>query len=310
MAHDNLRNIPLVYTLAALGYNDWKSRKEGTERYGTCPVHKAEKNRTSFSFNDDGRFQCFSCGAKGKGSIDLVIQIKKISFKEAVIFLESLSTQEPPIQRKSRDEASTQTLAVTENPLYQGTYDKFKVESEWLIQRGINKEILDKYGVFQYNNPNRKSVYTNKVMIPIQRFKDGGLVGYLARETTQAEPKYLFPKGVQKGLEVFGAWQLRQYLGLARLKIAYLVESPFCVMKFAQLGLPAVSCYGWSVSNQQAHLLGELAKGWIFLPDADKRSQAIDQVLPLLGQSYWVKAPEYPGSDPEHLTIEQIRSLT
>ena len=46
-------------------------------------------------------------------------------------------------------------------------------------------------------------------------------------------------------------------------------------MKFAQLALPAVSCFGWHVSPQPAEILAAIATGWIYLPDRNKYSEAV-----------------------------------
>jgi hypothetical protein len=68
-------SIPFQSVLASLGFTDFRSGLEN--RNGTeCIFHDAKKNKTSFSF-DDRRFNCFSCGEHGSGSIDLVIKLKK-----------------------------------------------------------------------------------------------------------------------------------------------------------------------------------------------------------------------------------------
>ena len=76
-----------------------------------------------------------------------------------------------------------------------------------------------------------------------------------------------------------------------------------------QLGLPAVALMGWSVSNQQLDILVQLAKGIVYLPDADKRTEAM-QYASLIATRLWCRYPEMPEEDPEQLTLEQIRSLT
>lgn len=76
-------------------------------------------------------------------------------------------------------------------------------------------------------------------------------MGYLSRnigEVSPEKPKYLFPNGVSKGL-LFGAWQIKNEATLP-LRVVYLVESPFSVLGFSQLGLLAVSPFGWSVSPE------------------------------------------------------------
>lgn len=298
--YDALRALPLVSVFSVLGVqSDWKARKGGSEFYGRCPFHQAKRNQTSFSFDSSGRFNCFSCGIKGRGAIDAVRLFKKVGFQDAVTILGGVRTQAPAVVTPSAPD-------LTENIPYKSSYEKFKVESSWLKERGVIQETLDHYGVFEYDNPKRKSAYSGKIMLPVRRYVDGEVVGYLAR-AKEGEPKYLFPKGVHKGLEVFGAWQLK---ASQPQRVVYLVESPFCVMAFHQLGLPAVSCYGWCVSPEQAVILSHLGKGYIYLPDRDKSADIGNSAL-LLSAKCWTRCPPLPEgvSDPEHLTRDQILAL-
>lgn len=312
--HEQLRSLPLQSVLSQLGVNTtWKSRKGGSEWAGTCPVHKPKKNASSFSFDVEGRFNCFSCGAKGRGAIDLTMAVKACGFQEAVTWLQSQELRQMPSETsheiaKLQGQSKAQSEQLENSP-YKASYEKFAVKSLWLEKRGLSPEALAYFGVFEYNNPNRVSKYKGKILFPILRFRDGELVGYLSRNplpATDDEPKYRFPPNFAKHLEVFGAFQLK---GQARLRRGYLVESPLCVMKFWQMGLPAVSPFGVSLSSEQAVILASLAKGWTVLPDADRRGECLKAVLPLLGQHCWVKCPEFPASDPEHLEEDVIRSL-
>jgi DNA primase len=311
-AHEHLRNLPLMLVLdALLDEQTWKGRKSGTEWYGRCPIHQAKRNQTSFSFDDEGKFHCFSCGAKGKGAIDICIAVKQVNFREAVAILEELKpklTAVTPAPKSVHEDEPP-----TENPVFRGSYDKFYVPSQWLSQRGLSPQTLQTFGVGEYDNPKRQSAYKGKILLPIRRWKDGELVAYLARtkEPTENQPKYLFPRNFQKGLEVFGAYQLKNEGQTLPLRVGYLVESPFCVMKFHQLGLPAVSPFGWSLSPHQAAILSQIAKGWIYLPDRNKFGEIAPSVA-LLARTSWVRTPELPEGvdDPEQLTREQILALT
>ena len=330
----SIRNLPLIEVLAFLGFKEWKTRtgKYGKEHYGSCPIHQPKNNSTSFSFASNGVWHCFSCEKKGHGAIDLVMEVRAIGFKEAIALLETSCT----LPQSSRQEHQGQTSAEnreTEATLkpYKGSYEKFKVDCPWLEQRIPNKEVLDRYGVFCYDNPARKSAYSGRVMLPVKDI-DGVLYGYLGRliheqqsDTDKAgdgqeathSPKYLFPKGLPKHLFLFGAYELKaQALGQgqtdtpapAPLKYVYLVESPFCVMKFASLGLPAVSPFGWSVSEEQLVTLARLSRGIVYLPDKNKRQESGAQIQKL-ASLLWVRCPELPVEDPEHLSLEQIQSL-
>src|SRR5688572_15116490 len=158
----DLRSLPLLAVLSALGFSEWKERKGGSEWYGRCPIHQAKKNNTAFSFDASGKFNCFSCGAKGRGAIDLLMQARKLGFKEAVAWL---STQQvPPVPAAPPSEAKMQ---LSENVPYKGSYEKFAVPSAWLKERGFTEDTLKRYEVFEYNNPTRRSAYSGSVMLKI-----------------------------------------------------------------------------------------------------------------------------------------------
>jgi DNA primase len=301
----SVRSLPLLDVLASLGVTGFKKARDGW--HGICPFHKPVKNDGAFRFNSAGLYHCFSCDAKGKGAIDLVMQLKGCGFQEATAWLLPRSAATPYI-------APVSEPSISENKPFDGKYEKFYVHSEWLAKRGFTAETLKHFGVGQYHNPARKSAYGGMVMFPIHRFADGVKVGYLGRNITGEGQKYRFPEGFKKSLEVFGAWQLKslsQRQGPALpLRFGFVVESPLCVMKFHQLGFPAVSPFGAFVSEEQARILSKVAKGWCYLPDRDK-FDGIGQSLVLLSRYCWVKAPPLPAGvdDPEWLTREQLVSL-
>jgi DNA primase len=316
--YTEVRSLPLLAVLSSLGFAEWKSRKEGTEWSGACPVCKPKTNRGNFSFAADGKFRCFSCPVKGRGAIDLVQAVKDCGFQEAVSLLRSIDTRsiQSRVQSPAAPHQEPRTVPTENPPFNGGQYHKYFVDSPWLAKRGFTRQTLEAFGVGEYFNPARTSAYKGKILIPVRRWNDGELVAYLARDPRPdaergADPKYIWPKGFQKSLEVFGAWQLRQQRqaqGLGPIPRVFLVESPFAVMKFHQLGLPAVSCFGWSISSDQIAILAQLAKGVYFLPDRDKQKEAA-QYAGLLAQSVWVKMPEYPAEDPESLSVPDIKSL-
>lgn len=312
-AYADIRGLPLIAVLSSLGFTDWKSRKNDTEWFGKCPVHDAKKNNTSFSFDAEGKFNCFSCQAKGKGAIDIFMAVRKVGFQAAVDALKGFNIQTELAKQARKPEIRQLQVPVTENPPFKSQYQKYYVPSDWLAKRGFTPETLAKFEVGQYDNPKRQSAYKGKILLPVRRWKDGELVAYLARDHRPAEergedPKYIFPKGFAKHLELFGSNQLKEK---APLRVLYLVESPLCVMKFHQLGFPAVSCFGWSISPEQASILSNLTRGVVYLPDKNKQNEA-SAFAGLLCQRMWVKMPELPDGvdDPENLTADQIRALT
>jgi len=312
----NLRELPFPMVLNVLGLDAsrYKLRKGDTEWAGPCPVHQPKRNSTSFSYAADGKWNCFSCSAKGRGAIDLCMKVRTLGFQEAVNLLQPHVGQ-AIVERIQRDgvvpKLRMERQPVTENPPFKSTYEKYFDMNEWFTERGLREETLDRYAVGFYENDMRKSAYNGSVMLRISRYSDGATVGYLVRnigEITPEKPKYRFPEGLHKNLELWGAWQLKEK---APHRIVYLVESPFTVMHFAQLGLPAVSPFGWSVSAEQLAILKDLARGVVYLPDRDKAKEA-GTVAGLIASSMWCRMPPLPEDidDPEHLSLEQIKALT
>jgi DNA primase len=320
-AYIQARSVPLIDVLRHFGFSGWKHRKNGTEHYGKCPEHQPTKNKTSFSFTRE-KWNCFSCGWSGTGAIDMCMALGKLQFKQAVELLEKLAGT-VHVEQTITETKSTRT----ENPPFKGTYHKYFQPSEWLAKRGLTQKTLDLFGVGLYNNPNRKSIYSNKVLFSIRRFRDGEQVAYLSRDISGEDGaiKYSFPKGFHKQLEVFGAWQIKQLAEKAGasnasgervsnlalpLRVGFVVESPLCVMKYWQLGLYAVSCFGAFVSEQQLEIIQHLFRGVIYLPDRDK-TDVVGASLKALSSCLWLKAPALPAeiSDPENLNREQILAL-
>ena len=310
--YQSIRSLPFPALASALGLDlqRYKTRKGG-EYYGACPIHGPKNNSTSFSYAADGKFNCFSCGAKGRGGIDLAKLVKNVGFQAAVDMLGSIP---PPQQKEPRNEAPVSDNGELK-PLAKDTWRKFAVACPWLEERIPDADIREKYGVFCYNNPARKSAYSGRVMLPV-KCPQGHLYGYLGRivptgDSTE-QPKYLFPKGLEKSRFLFGADVLTSGMfGQVPLKRVYLVESPFCVMKFASMGLPAVAAYGWSVSEEQVQLLQPIGKGIVYLPDRNKFEDS-NASLGLLAKTFWVRRPELPAGigDPEQMSLEMIHSLT
>lgn len=112
---------------------------------------------------------------------------------------------------------------------------------------------------------------------------------------------------------LFATVRHQGYLGVVfslPVRVIYLVESPFTVLKFWQMGLPAVSPFGWSLSEQQIAIVAELAKCVICLPDRDKQ-EAFAPYAHQLSKRVWVRCPEMPEGveDPESLTLEEVKSV-
>jgi hypothetical protein len=322
--YESIRSLPFPALASALGLDlkRFKRRKEDWQGY--CPVHNSKSNNNCFAYHDSGKFHCFSCGAKGSGAIDLCKLVKNVAFQAAVEILGEIPAQQPPKEKspvisdsgasRNSSSATTSTLISSEpgqsepKPLMKDTWRKFAIPCPWLQQRCPDAAVRERYGVFFYENNARKSAVNGHVLIPIRDI-DGVNYGYQARnigEVTADRPRYRFPTNLPKSRFVFGGDQLHTF-GSLPLRVVYLLESPLAVMKFASLGLPAVSNFGWAVSEEQATPLATLAKGCIYLPDRNKQAEC-DAVCRILSRKLWLRFPELPEAihDPEEMDKASI----
>lgn len=313
--HENIRSLPFEAIANALGLDlsKFKRRKakHGPELYGPCPIHQPKNNTTSFSYSESGLWNCFSCNKSGKGAIDLIKELRGCGFQDAVAFLEVIRPLPRPEERRNGTPVASDGSAEAPRPLEKDTWRKFQVPCPWLEDRIPDQAVRERYGVFCYSNPARKSVYSGRVMLPVKDL-DGALWGYLGRDISgnPDSSKYLFPKGLEKSRFLFGAYELKGQGQALPLKVLWVLESPFAVMRFAMYGLPAVSLFGWSVSDEQVEHLVRLARGVIYLPDKNKTEEAAS-IAGKLSRRLWCKCPPLPDGieDPETLVPEQIHAL-
>jgi len=145
--YDELRMLPLREVLAWLGIQDnWKPRKGGQEFGGACPVHRPATNHGCFSYDNQGRYHCFSCGAKGRGAIDLVKDVRRCSFQEAINWLR----EQKPAPAPANPTPQPSVPEKTSNEPYKASYEKFYIKSDWLEKRGLNQDTLKHFGVGEY----------------------------------------------------------------------------------------------------------------------------------------------------------------
>ena len=164
--HLALRQLPFPAVASALGLDLAKFQRKGKDWAGPCPIHNSKNNVGCFRYEvDGGRWHCFSCNAKGRGAIDLTIALKSVNFSSAVEFLggvksEPSQTQKTPINEVEASDGVPKP--------YTGSYEKFKVDCPWLQARIPDASVRERYGVFCYENPKRKSAYSGRVMLPVK----------------------------------------------------------------------------------------------------------------------------------------------
>jgi hypothetical protein len=101
----NTREVTVLVRMARLLCELGFEVNERTRR-ARCLLHSGS-NATSFSWRDDGRWHCFSCGAGGD-KIALVRAVRQCSFLDAVGFLGALAGVECKLDTVSRADIEIQ----------------------------------------------------------------------------------------------------------------------------------------------------------------------------------------------------------
>ena len=128
----------------------------------------------------------------------------------------------------------------------------------------------------------------------------GDLVAYAGRAIDGTEPRYKFPVGFRKSLELFNLNRVRGELSVV------LVEGFFDCLTVSAAGFPCVALMGSSMSAAQEELIVRHFNVACVLLDGDEagREGAMD-CLTRLGRRMWTYAPTLPeGKQPDMLTDE------
>jgi 5S rRNA maturation endonuclease (ribonuclease M5) len=264
------------------------------------------------------------------------------SFQEAVDFCLSLLNKNIKDIKISRADAEKNTFArIVENvkqtqntsPLSKITKAQVReflqIPSEYYIQRGYTKEILNKYDVGLCDNPNKEM--HNRIVVPIYSIDGKVIVGCTGRSVFNACSKcnhYHAPTsecpdkediwkyckwkhnfGFKSQEHLYNFWFARDHVQKSRTII--LVESPGNVWRLEEAGIHnSVAIFGSSLSDKQKLLIDSSgAMNIILLMDNDDAGQkAIKQITEKCKKIYRIYSPSFEGPDVGELSIEDIRN--
>jgi DNA primase len=304
--------------------------KEGTLR-GKCPLptHGSEKSKESFTATltkgVGGAWACQSQScAKARGRVggnvlDFVAAMEQCSVRDAAIklqtwFLVPAAGDHPapvgkePFAESSAGKEPELREVRTASGIGDGESNKplaFRLQNvdhthPYLGERGLTEEITKAFGVGFF--PGKGSMH-DRIVIPIHN-REGELVAYAGRAIDGSEPRYKFPSGFHKSIELFNLHRVRGELSVV------LVEGFFDCMKVAQAGFPCVALMGSTMSKKQEELLAEHFGHVVVMLDGDDagRSATTDIVDRLQGRVYRVQAVDLPiGGQPDGLSDEELR---
>ncbi len=302
---------------------------------GKCPLptHGSKTSTESFTATLNkgvgGAWACQSqsCikarGRVGGNVLDFVAAMEKCSVRDAAIKLqtwflvpaagefhrqdgkephgENSPGKEPEsklVSEKGRDEIGD---SESNKPL-SFTLQKIDHGHAYVKERGLSDEIARTFGVGVFSG---KGSMQGRCVIPIHN-ASGELVAYAGRSIDGSEPRYKFPTGFHKSLELFNLHRVKGELSVV------LVEGFFDCMKVTQAGFPCVALMGATMSRRQEELLAVHFGHVILMLDGDEAGRAAAEGIAdrLRGVAYQVEVITLPdGVQPDALTAEEITGL-
>jgi DNA primase len=296
---------------------------------GKCPLpmHGPDhKNRASFTATltkgVGGIWACQSAscikardGKKGGNVLDFVATMEGCTIRDAAVRLAEwfgvrssapperpagiVRKPEPPTQLASKenkqcDEERNEPLTFT----LQGIEHKHP----YLESRGVVEDTARTFGIGYF--PGRGSM-NGRIVFPIHNGK-GELVAYAGRSIDESEPRYKFPAGFHKSLELFNLHRVKGELSVV------LVEGFFDCMNVSEAGYPCVALMGSAMSQAQEDLLAEHFGHVVVMLDGDEagRVAATEINNRLRRVVYRVDAIELAnGAQPDELASDEVRRL-
>ncbi|NLS12344.1 DNA primase [Vibrio sp. SM6] len=328
-----------------------KLKKKGKNYGACCPFHN--EKTPSFSVSQEKQFyHCFGCGVHGN-AIDFMMEYERLEFVEAIEELASfLGLDVPREQRASSGSSGFSSAPQASSEQKRSLYDLMasisqfyrqqlklgssKIAIEYLKQRGLSGEIVQKFGIgyvadewdlvrknfgqsaqnqemlvsggmlIENDQGHRYDRFRGRVMFPI-RDRRGRVIGFGGRVIGDGTPKYLNSPETpifHKGKELYGLYEVMQaYREPPRVLV---VEGYMDVVALAQYGVDyAVASLGTSTTGDHIQLLFRQTNTVVCCYDGDRAGKdaawrALENALQYLKTGNTLKFLFLPdGEDPD-----------
>ncbi|EGQ8128795.1 DNA primase [Vibrio parahaemolyticus] len=327
-----------------------KLKKKGKNYGACCPFHN--EKTPSFSVSQEKQFyHCFGCGAHGN-AIDFMMEFERLEFVEAIEELASYLGLDVPREQRSggggQFNSGPQASSSEKRSLYDlmGSIAQFyrnqlkqpssKVAIEYLKDRGLSGEIVQKFGIgyvadewdlvrknFGQNKDNQDMLVTGgmliendkgnrydrfrgRIMFPI-RDRRGRVIGFGGRVIGEGTPKYLNSPETpifHKGKELYGLYEVLQ--AHREPTQILVVEGYMDVVALAQYGVDySVASLGTSTTGDHIQMLFRQTNTVVCCYDGDRAGKeaawrALENALQFLKTGNTLKFLFLPdGEDPD-----------
>ena len=314
-------------------YNVELRRVGPTNLRGKCPLptHASDKSTASFTVNlakgPRGVWVCksHSCvaarnGKEGGNLLDLVSVMEACSVRDAALKLAAWfaltpgreprepkrepSETEEPVQLVSKE--PPQSLELVNKPLT-FTLQGVDFTHPYLKSRGVDEGTARLFGSGYFGG---RGTMAGRMVIPIHDGA-GQVVAYAGRSLDDSEPKYKFPTGFHKSVELFNLHRVLGDAAHPHLRRVVVVEGFFDCVKVVEAGYPCVALMGNSLSETQAALLLKHFTSACILLDGDAAGRdGTAKCVSRLTRGMWVYSPPVAeGKQPDELSVEELHLL-
>ncbi|HEY4360363.1 MAG TPA: toprim domain-containing protein [Bryobacteraceae bacterium] len=311
-------------------------RMNPTTLRGKCPLpmHRSDKSTESFTATlNKGMGGAWACqsqscikarGRVGGNVLDFVAAMEKCSIRDAAIKLQTwflvpaagVQSATPGKESARAENISAdkepKTISASEknNGMEKGesnlplTFELRNIDHyhPYLYERGVGDEIAKTFGVGLFSG---KGSMHGRIVIPIHD-SNGELIAYAGRSIDGTEPRYKFPAGFHKSLELYNLHRVQAKLS------AVLVEGFFDCMKVTQAGFPCIALMGSTMSIAQENLLADRFAQIAIMLDGDEagRGAAVEIADRLRRRVYDVQLVELSDSvQPDQLSEDELQKL-
>ncbi len=309
-------------------------RVNATTLRGRCPLptHHSEKSTESFTATltkgVGGAWACQSqsCvksrGRVGGNVLDFVAAMEQCSVRDAAIKLQTwflvpaAGNHSEAVGKESHEDIPTgkepepESIPKKNNGIGEResntplafTLQNIDGNHPYLVERGLTAETVKTFGVGFFAG---KGSMHDRIVFPIHNAK-GELLAYAGRSIDGSEPRYKFPVGFHKSVELYNLHRVRGELSVV------LVEGFFDCMKVTQAGFPCIALMGSTMSKTQEDLIAEHFAHVVVMLDGDDAGEraAIDVVVRLQHVVYQVQLADVPRDvQPDQLSVDEVRRL-
>jgi hypothetical protein len=283
---------------------------------GKCPL-PGHTSKDAYSFIVDTAKNVWAChsdscvaardGRRGGNTLDFVTAMENCSLREAALkitsWFDGAASPPPPAQSRERVSQPEPEGQGSNRPL-RFTLRGIDPTHAYLDSRGITAETAAAFGVGFYG---QAGTMRGRVVIPIHD-EAGQLVAYAGRAIDNREPKYRFPAGFKKSLELFNLHRAKA----TRSQSVIVVEGFFDCMTMHQAGFQnVVALMGSSLTTRQEETLTRCFQEVTLMLDGDRPGrEATERIAGQLAGKVGVSIVTVPdGTQPDQLTGPAVRGF-